>query len=992
MNLATILGCIIITNSYLQAQNFHLVKDVNDSKDGSPLNNGFPISYDHNFPFALLKNVAYFTANDGIHGNEVWRSDGTPAGTYLVKDINGIAGSSNPSQLVTSGKFVYFKGTDSSHGTELWRTNGTAAGTMLVRDITTEPGDPRLNYLTDVNGTLFFAGYTDADGNELMKSDGTTAGTVVVKDVTPGTAYSSVSYITNAGGKAFYYYSSGVDSLEGVYASDGTPGGTIRLTQTMPFISYNSSTAVGNKYFFAGPDGEPWISNGTLKGTHLIKAINPLNGSFPFNFTAVNGVAYFSATDQTHGQELWRSDGTKAGTYLVKDITPGSNSSSLYSFTAAGNVLFFLVTNASGNIELWKSDGTDPGTTLVKSFGSSLAPVMSLAGINGLLYFQAYTTTKGYEIWRSDGTTAGTVMLKDIYGGNYSSFPSGFTPLFDKILFSANDGVNGTELWLYDSLTSKASLLKDINNTSTSDGASFWSITPFKDQIYFRAYTPQNGTELWATDGTAGKTRRVTDIEPGSLDGLKTTISQFFTSSNRLYFEATNLKYGDELWLTDGDSSAIVKDITTGRNGTTFPEQWLPGNKKTFNNIDSTVFFITGNNQELWQTTGKGAVSLKQGNGLSGLTRNKKDMYFAINSGELWKTDGSVVNTVKMNNAHLPNSYGIIPSIISYKGKVYYASYDHTMWLTDGTDNGTVFFKNINPQFDAPVNFASATNAVLNNTLFFAANDGVSGLELWKTDGTANGTVMVKDINAGPGACFTDEFRTGYFTQVDSVFYFIADDNVHGYELWKSNGTPNGTIMVADITPGSAPSLISSLTQAGGKLAFLVYDNTLQKDVLWQSDGTTEGTQPVSDANLADVTLINIFNNGLVGYKDKLYFTAYTPLYGYELWTGSLPSFSAGAAVNNAVQAQLNKPGNITVQPNPVVSGFILQLNDISKDQQVQVQISSSNGVIMFGEKKNVGPGKNQLHYDASSWAPGMYAVRIAMADGSIKETKIIKQ
>ncbi|HVX00793.1 MAG TPA: ELWxxDGT repeat protein, partial [Candidatus Babeliaceae bacterium] len=225
---------------------------------------------------------------------------------------------------------------------------------------------------------------------------------------------------------------------------------------------------------------------------------------------------------------------------------------------------------------------------------------------------------------------------------------------------------------------------------------------------------------------------------------------------------------------------------------------------------------------------------------------------------------------------------------ISYKNRIFFASGDHTMWVTDGTSSGTKLFKNINPQFDAPSNFVSATNALLHNILFFAASDGITGMELWKTDGTAKGTAIVKDIQPGAGSAFTDEYKTGYFIKASQLIYFLADDGTHGTELWKTDGTTIGTIIVKDITPGSASTQISSLTAVGDKVAFLVYDPASKKEILWQSDGTENGTQPVNDSKLADITFTDYFNNLLVGYNNKLYFTAYMPGYGYELWAGKL--------------------------------------------------------------------------------------------------------
>ena len=142
--------------------------------------------------------------------------------------------------------------------------------------------------------------------------------------------------------------------------------------------------------------------------------------------------------------------------------------------------------------------------------------------------------------------------------------------------------------------------------------------------------------------------------------------------------------------------------------------------------------------------------------------------------------------------------------------------------------------------------------AVVGSTLYFAANDGTNGNELWKSDGTASGTVMVKDINAsGDSSPYSH-------TPIGNTLYFEADDGTNGYELWKSDGTASGTEMVVNIRPGNT--------------------NELQYH----------------------------FYNGIVGINNSVYFTANDGTNGYELWTLSGGSGSGSGSSSSSSFAYSN--------------------------------------------------------------------------------------
>ncbi len=210
------------------------------------------------------------------------RSDGTAAGTALVKDVNPGAEQGQPTLPTAVGDTLFFTADDGTHGRELWTSDGTEAGTVMVKDIDSDDAGyySGPTSMAEAGGTLFFTVDDGVHGRELWKSDGTEAGTVLVKDIRPG----------------------------------GYGSNPVELTE------------VGDALFFGAQDGvhgrELWTSDGTEAGTVLVKDIDDDIDYYsgPQTLTAVGDLLFFSADDGVHGRELWTSDGTAAGTALVEDI------------------------------------------------------------------------------------------------------------------------------------------------------------------------------------------------------------------------------------------------------------------------------------------------------------------------------------------------------------------------------------------------------------------------------------------------------------------------------------------------------------------------------------------------------------------------------------------------------------------------------------------------------------------------------------------------
>jgi ELWxxDGT repeat protein len=246
--------------------------------------------------------------------NPLWKSDGTPAGTSLVRRWPDSAfGSTVVFPEAAVGKTLFFiVDRVDKYGIELWKSDGTKAGTVLVKDIRPGPGSSKPLNLTAKGGTVYFSANDGVHGRELWKSDGTRSGTVLVKDIHPGPRGSAPRQSTASNGRLFFSAADGRHGRE-LWRSNGWSGGTALVRNIRPGIKGSSPSQLTNvkgTLAFAAGDGthgrELWTTDGSRLGTRLIEiAIAPFGSSAPRDLTNVAGTLFFSARDGIHGRELW---------------------------------------------------------------------------------------------------------------------------------------------------------------------------------------------------------------------------------------------------------------------------------------------------------------------------------------------------------------------------------------------------------------------------------------------------------------------------------------------------------------------------------------------------------------------------------------------------------------------------------------------------------------------------------------------------------------
>jgi ELWxxDGT repeat protein len=694
------------------------------------------------------------------------------------------------------------------------------------------PGEP-LSFAA-LGSNLIFVNRDDQDGNaatntgrELWISDGTNAGTVLLKDILPGTVpnglpmSSNPKSLTTVGSNVFFQ------------ASDA-----------------NNIGDIGGGNNASGLD--LWKTDGTLAGTvlvkHIVDARVQANGQLTLppdfiNMRAVDGILYFGA-DTGNGYELWRSDGTAAGTFKVKEINTTSDpqqgvydNSAQFNSANIGATAIFTGANDAGGYELWATGGTAATTGVILDInpGPESSSPNAFVALGSNVIFAATDDTHGRELWITNGTAVGTTRLTDINATPFrDGLPSFFTAAFstgvvnNKLVFQGDDGVNGIELWATDGTPGGTSMLLDLFPGSTSgtpnSGGPGQFVTVGTNAFFLG--NSSLGNELYVTDGTPGGTQFVKDIAPGTTGGMPNNPQiQFMTSyAGKLFFAASDLAdtstaFNTELWMSDGTpgGTQVVKEINTSPNDDPVGNPFKP------NAFVSSLTVANGHLFFIAADTG-------------GFAPDR----------QLWVSDGTNVTTVKLSSFanHSPQF------LTSVGNRLYYVGTNNDPIASGGV--GTELFTSTggaptaidintsnNSGFSGSSNPTNLTN--VNGTLYFSAfATQAQGQELWRiSPGAPNTPVLVEDINP----TLNQGSNPTQFVASGNKLFFIADDGTNGAELWVSEGTAGTTQMVINLNPmaGQGGSINSIKALPGGRVQFLGNDGTNSTE-LYITDGTLAGT------------------------------------------------------------------------------------------------------------------------------------------------------
>ena len=761
------------------------------------------------------------------------RTDGTPAGTVILN-----TGIHSPEQFVQLGGVTFFI----SRSEELWRTDGTPAGTQMIHRSYASTSSAYIRNLTSVNGALYFVGSASpATGYELWTSDGTDGGTRMVKELYPGINHSFPSFFVGMGGHTYFLASTPTGN--GLFRTDGTADGTVRIqassvmheaptvvgdhlyyrmniprrgvqimwTDGTPGVAaevhheevltsrqmftyqgklfYGANNSFGTPYIWRvdGPGIKPvptlltdsytatvvgealfmtimtpglgrelYVSDGTVEGTRLLADINAgAAASLPGEFFEMNSAYFFWATDAEHGRELWTTNGTAEGTKLVKDVVPGSAGPTVGK-GVVNDGLLLLPMGGTGQSGLWRSDGTEQGTFAL-NVGTRSSDASPMFSFKDMLLFHGSSHDQSGVWTLRDGETIPSYLLP-YPPGYYPPYPGRFLPAGDRLLFARTDAESGNELWSTDGTAAGTSRLMDLFPGPESSQIEL--LTTQRGGVLFTARTNADNWHLWWTDGKGSSPRHVLDIRAVSATGFGIVHK---TSNDVVYFYLNNQR---DIWRTDGTAEGTFRVLQNA------PQMWRPTGA-----LGELLLFVN------------------------------EDPVHGI---ELWKSDGTVAGTGLLKDLRP----GPASSTVSFMGSgggiaLFREGSTSRIWRTDGTTEGTYLL---------PLSTEGAPRsgwAIHGGSQFFLIGEGA---ELWTTDGSSS-PKFVKDFFSDGTLSITDP------TVVGDLLYFIAD-GVDGAEsqVWRSDGTAEGTLRVTDVRPWKSYRQNSVYT---GPRDLVVHDGSL---------------------------------------------------------------------------------------------------------------------------------------------------------------------
>ena len=731
--------------------------------------------------------------------------------------------SSNPTNFYALGRFTLFQ----AGASELYSTDGTAVGTQRLTSICS--GCFVGNAWGFALGRAFYTfASPERTGPVLVATGGRLPSTrIVAEGVVPAGGFTEL-----AGRQRAVFRARSKPSAPGfdLWVTDGTRAGTLPLTAFTEGTSMAPVLVVfgGHAYFTvfeaeAGPT--VWRTDGTVQGTTRWLDPEPRSSRFFASLQplgVVRGKLVLLYGDSRTGLQWWTSDGTVRGTRLAVDLLPGAKSPTLSRFGIALDRLFYVAEVGRGGQELWVTDLTPRGTRVLTRFSrpdafsnSETAFLPNLQPtLGGRLLFYADDGPHGAEPWVTDGTAKGTQILADACPGSCSGVQRGLIPTVDgdRVWLRLFDDEHGSEYWLTDGTPAHTGRVADLCPGPCSGAGS--AVGPLRGrQLLFGFRDEEPGGDFFLSDGTEAGTSLVTDAHfrlEGGVGGV--------AGGRYAAFSAGPPETGVELWKTDGtaEGTGLVADLAPEDDGGSVPDEFV--------SLGSRAVFLASDEdhgREVWVTDGSTAGTRLFAEIVPGPEPRINDVRLVEavelggrvllamtlgggTSGGLWATDGTPEGLVRLLDVAPAN-------LVPLGGRVF-APAGTRLYATDGTPAGTT---------EIPDSAFSAAQRVFAVGTRLVGSNGRN--ELFAS---VDGTLAQRVSLLPPGSAISG------LPQVhgEEMFFVTFTDRV---ELWRSDGTPPGTVAVArlpEVEPGDVVGTRLAVTDAA---VFVFLQHSRNGPALW---------------------------------------------------------------------------------------------------------------------------------------------------------------
>jgi ELWxxDGT repeat protein len=396
------------------------------------------------------------------------------------------------------------------------------------------------------------------------------------------------------------------------------------------------------------------------------------------------------------------------------------------------------------------------------------------------------------------------------------------------VLFGASDGVGEGGLWVTDGTAEGTYQLTGISGANENGvlGSGEPDFTALNSEVLFQGVDASGVVGLWVSNGTADGTYELTGISGaysgGALGSAGLHPSDMTVLNGEALFDGLDANGENNLWVTDGTAQGTHE--ITGISGVRL--------------VDNTPAFLSGINPDFTVFNGEVLFSGEDANSDIGL----------------WVTDGTAQGTHEITGISGANPEGVGPSNMTvFNGEVLFNGADNSLggtygvsglWVTDGTAQGTHEITGITGVSSAGLNPRDLT--VFNGEVLFEGTDASGAYGIWATNGTAPGTHELTNISgASSGGIIAASTQNPDFTVFNGEVLFSGEDANGDVDLWVTDGTAQGTHEITGISGASSGGLNPNyLTLANDRVLFEGID-TSGKFGLWSTDGTAQGTQEV---------------------------------------------------------------------------------------------------------------------------------------------------